>query len=120
MPLLVILIGQLANIDEIKPGTIFIFDIGVLLAGIGELFTRGVNLHRSTHLALAATVVMLFALAVAWAITSNEKSSNSFMAQTWIPYASTTLTFFTVCGDIFVGISKKVHEEVNRWTNLPS
>lgn len=119
LPLLALAIGNLANIDEINRSAIFVFDITVLLAGFGELLTpRGGSLHRFTNLASIATAAMLFSLAVAWANTPKEKLPSSFMAQPWIPYVATVLTFLTVCGDIFVGVNKKCHEEVDRWIKL--
>jgi len=112
-PWVAIALGSIGSIEAIKPSSIYAFNIGVTLAGFGELVTKSVELHRRMHAMLFCSCGIQIALIFAW-IWSAE--GTGFTTRWTTAGSASLLTAVIVGGDIVVGVTRDAYEEVKAWT----
>ncbi|WP_341716567.1 hypothetical protein QQG74_21550 [Micromonospora sp. FIMYZ51] len=119
-PLAAIVAGSLGGIEAIKPAAVYTFNMGVVLAGVGELLTKSAELHRRMHVLLLCSMCLLISLMVVWVKASSNASGTGLASEWRSVMVASALTATVVGADIVIGVTRDAYEEVKSWTKEAS
>jgi hypothetical protein len=114
-PLLIIAIGVVANLQPFQRGDLYVYDLGLLLAGAAEAVAEPGAPHRRMQGVYIATLLLGIALAAQWVLASTDKEGH-IGGQWWVAVVITLVTGIVAFASVYVGAIGSAKEEVRRWT----
>jgi hypothetical protein len=115
-PVLIITLGVLANIHPFQRGDLYVYDLGLLLAGAAEtVATPGVP-HRAMQGVYVTTLLLGIALSAQWALASTGKEGH-IGGQWWVAIIITFVTGIVAFASVYVGAIGSAKAEVKRWSS---
>ena len=114
-PLLIIGLGVLANIQPFQRGDLYVYDIGLLLAGAAEAVAAPGVPHRAMQGVYIATLLLGIALSAQWALAGTSKEGH-IGGHWWVAIIVTLVTGIVAFASVYAGAIGSAKEEVKRWT----
>lgn len=122
-PAVIIVLGIVANIQPFQRGDLYVYDVGLLLAGAAEVIAAPAiagpgAARRGMQGAQAVSLLLALVLAAQWALASTGKEGH-IGGQWWVSVASTAGTGIVAFISVYVSAIGSAQAEVKRWTPLP-
>jgi hypothetical protein len=113
-PLLIFLVGVLAKIHTFERGDLYIYDLGLLLAGTADVLTPREVPHRRRQAFSVMGLLLGIALAVFWSVTGTHGNSG-LGARWWPAVVATIFTGIVALTGVYLGADGTARSEVKRW-----
>jgi hypothetical protein len=118
-PVLIILVGSTQGVHSLERGDLYLYDLGVLLAGLVEVIANENVPHRAMQGGIIATVLLLPALGIFWS-TAHTGSNGAVGSHWWCAVLVTVLTGATGLVEVRAGAVGAARTEVSRWAEMSS
>jgi hypothetical protein len=116
-PFAISVIGAVAGIQPFQHGDLYVYDLGLLLAGAAETIAEPGAPDHATQGAWIATLLFGVALSAQWVATTTGREGHTG-GQWWVAVSVTVVIAIAASACVYIGAIGSANSEVKRWNSL--